>query len=187
MSEKIKEVTYDETQPEGQVVAGHPLLPQVPYPGYDVDYPTCSAPSQDNVGCDAFKKDCTCPGKGPFTVAFTNKSGRKEFTHCRHWMHKLQYKRGYTALGKDPEDAWESQVAQEEVEKEDGTKVVRTKRLKMKHENVKFPPASRQHPQAPSAPEVREVSHEDAPAEELQPEGPVEGIKHGNRRKGNQG
>lgn len=193
MSEKevnpnIRDVQYGESGVRTSSVMGHPTLPQVKYPGYPVDYPTCSAPNADgNMGCDAFKK-CTTPGEGPYVVAFKNKSGRKEFCHCRHWMYKLKNKPYNRALdpAEDPELIWDTRVEDEAVDPNDKDlkKGVKTKRYQIRTDNVRYPRPYREAPQTP-APEIRGVEYSEAESPEA-PKGPVEGIKHGNRRKGNQ-
>lgn len=159
MANNIKDVTYEDVVIDGKTVMGHPSLPQRSYPGYDVEYPTCSKPGGENAGCDAWKK-CTTPGEGPYMVAFRNRAGRKDFCHCRQWMYKLQFKHGYEALGKNPEDKWEDQIMEEYIDPEDPKKGTRTKRQKMKIENVRYPRPTREHPEDRRAPEIRDVQIE---------------------------
>lgn len=187
-SNEIKDVVIDETGDlGGGVVMGHPAFPQVKNPGYNVDYPTCSEPGPKNKGCDAFAQ-CTMKNQGPFTVAFKNKSGLKSFCHCRNWMRSYQFKRGYVALGRSEEDHWEDCLISEQIDPKDKTKGYRNKRFKMKIDGVRYPLPDERH-REPVAPEIKDVEIEgevygaESPEK---PKGPVEGIKHGNRRKGNQ-
>lgn len=154
----IKEITYGEgMETGGDTYMGHPHFPQSPYPGYAADEPTCSKPTTENKGCDAWNK-CTTKLEGPYMVAFYNKSGVKSFTHCRNWMYKLQFKSGYRATDDPWEDCHMQEFNDPKIGKESGTK---TKRYKMKVENVRLPVSSKGGPGPKIEPEITGVTYED--------------------------
>lgn len=171
---------------------GHPSLPNSPNPGHAVNYPTCSEPGGRNKGCDAWAK-CVTKGKGPYHVAFINPHGRKSTMHCRHWMYKYQYKQalGYRPVGND----WEEAKENERINPNDpNDKRFVEKRYKYRVQNVKNPielmdksPSSPQrvNPDLDDPIERSDVQYGEVQAQAESP-APVEGIKHGNRRKGNQ-
>lgn len=114
---------------------GHPNFPNKAYPGYAVDYPTCSPPSSEgNRGCDAFAV-CTTKGQGPYAVAFFNPKNMKTSCHCRDWMRRLQFKNGYRAV----DNEWEPFKEHIAVDPQDKRKGIRVRSGKIKILNVKNP------------------------------------------------
>jgi len=134
---EIKDVVIEDNRNEVEGVgSGSASLPSGEFPGYAVNYPTCSEPTRTNRGCDAWNK-CGTKGEGPYTVMFLNPKGRKTATHCRNWMYKLQYKQ---ALGYRPiDDEWlecTESVAEDPLDIKKGSKL---KTYKMKVEGVRLP------------------------------------------------
>lgn len=134
---EIKDVVIEEGSSDSVGVgAGSASLPSEEFPGYAVNYPTCSEPTRTNRGCDAWNK-CGTKSEGPYTVMFLNPKGRKSATHCRNWMYKLQYKQ---ALGYRPiDDEWlecTESVAEDPLDIKKGSKL---KSYKMKVSGVRLP------------------------------------------------
>ena len=135
---EIKDVVIEDgiSQTTSALDTNSPSLPSAEFPGYAVNYPTCSEPTKTNRGCDAWNK-CGTKGEGPYTVMFLNPKGRKSATHCRNWMYKLQYKQalGYRAV----DDEWlecKESIAEDPLDIKQGSKL---KTYKMKVEGVRLP------------------------------------------------
>ncbi len=134
---EIKDVVIEDSSNEVEGVgSGSASLPSGEFPGYAVNYPTCSEPTRTNRVCDAWNK-CGTKGEGPYTVMFLNPKGRKSVTHCRNWMYKLQYKQalGYRQIDDEWLECTES-VAEDPLDIKKGSKL---KTYKMKVEGVRLP------------------------------------------------
>lgn len=115
---------------------GHPTFPNQPYPGYAVETPTCSKPSKENKGCDAWDK-CTTKGAGPYAVAFINPAGNQSSCHCRQWMRALRFKPDYEVVR--GEEVYEPFVQRIAVDPSDAKKGYRLRKGKMLVHRVKDP------------------------------------------------